>query len=310
MSYLTSFHLFPQLPLELRLQIWEEAIPSPRILHIKETAPSSDPGSYDHQRRNWTTTAQVPPPSMLLVNHESFDVASKYYELAFPTKKDVQYPQQGCSRTWIDFQRDVVYIDRQSFKQRYLRNPRSCQRPLATSGLLDRGRIVNLAFKGDDFLGRGARQDNHIVVHDIYREFPALKQLYIVIDHYVSTRYDEHYFKAVTRDLVFLDIPGWEHINASKVLNLYDDASPSCHIFSPRTVDFTRMIVDENQLKQRHFISDLYSSGFESLPPISYKVMCSAKLVSVLGRLKREVENRFEKQMKWFTEVRAESTES
>lgn len=72
---MTRFHQFPSLPLEIRQKIWFLALPSPRVLHIKQKAgyptriskaggftanPTTSPASYGGHH-----------PSVLSVNRES-----------------------------------------------------------------------------------------------------------------------------------------------------------------------------------------------------------------------------------------------
>ncbi|KAE8454594.1 hypothetical protein EG329_000217 [Mollisiaceae sp. DMI_Dod_QoI] len=86
-----EFSPFSRLPKELRILIWEAAIPDPRILHL---------GFYGDSGLR----SQTPSPSLLSVCRESLEVMSKFYTKTFGTVLSAPI-------TWFDFQRDTLYID-------------------------------------------------------------------------------------------------------------------------------------------------------------------------------------------------------
>lgn len=98
--------LFPQfldLPTELRLQIWREAFPPPRIIELVD-----GPGRTGKLRAQrlvtpWITPAM--PPAVLYVCHESRAEALRYYQLAFGRNSFEP-------RIYIDFARDIVCFGR------------------------------------------------------------------------------------------------------------------------------------------------------------------------------------------------------
>ncbi|TGO29818.1 hypothetical protein BPAE_0010g00010 [Botrytis paeoniae] len=67
----SSFPQFRRLPKEIRLSVWERAIPEPRIVHIVRDAITRVMKSYNSI------------PAILRVNHESFSISSKHYRRAF-----------------------------------------------------------------------------------------------------------------------------------------------------------------------------------------------------------------------------------
>lgn len=94
----TEFTLFPDLPPELRLMIWNHARPEPRVLRAmySEKRPFSVQGyRYAH------FGAKV--PSLLHVNKEARDVALRWYKISFKIRMDkVGY--------FFDRDRDWVYM--------------------------------------------------------------------------------------------------------------------------------------------------------------------------------------------------------
>ena len=67
---LDNFQLFPRLPTELRLLIWEFARPEGRIIKMRV-------------RRNRNLYSRAPVPNLLHTNQESRKLALKWYELTF-----------------------------------------------------------------------------------------------------------------------------------------------------------------------------------------------------------------------------------
>ena len=88
---LSTFHGFPCLPTEIRLQIWEAARPEPRFIAL-ELEPE----------RGIFSVAKV--PNLLHVNQESREVALKWYELAFVGGIDRK------PRTYFDWAADGLWV--------------------------------------------------------------------------------------------------------------------------------------------------------------------------------------------------------
>ncbi|KAI0102095.1 hypothetical protein GGR51DRAFT_527842 [Nemania sp. FL0031] len=85
---LGTFHMFPLLPPELRLVVWKKAMEEPIIV----TLTVSKWGYRPRRQRGWCghrgvkiedyfATAVLPP--LMLVNHESHEIASAHYKRAF-----------------------------------------------------------------------------------------------------------------------------------------------------------------------------------------------------------------------------------
>ncbi|KAF4634256.1 hypothetical protein G7Y89_g3839 [Cudoniella acicularis] len=138
-----GFKKFEHLPTEIRRMIWDFSLPDPRVLnihmHIEEKSfhrcvaysftasllPTSgqlhldDPFTEDQKHHVFE---KVPKgPTILAVCRESRDVALKRYQLAFGgghllpvrhlVKKKWERMQIFEKRIWIDFERDVVFLN-------------------------------------------------------------------------------------------------------------------------------------------------------------------------------------------------------
>jgi hypothetical protein len=142
-----SFSRFPQLPKEVRLMIWEMALPCPRIVSVEmrslkkthlewerekevsnktaentrdsETMPeASRATSHDCERPGVDPPlidghlpgikSNTPPPQILLACRESFAAATKFYERVFSI--DPSSPE-----TYFNFYQDTLYIRHDTF---------------------------------------------------------------------------------------------------------------------------------------------------------------------------------------------------
>ncbi|RDL34603.1 Uncharacterized protein BP5553_07731 [Venustampulla echinocandica] len=84
-STLTTFHLFPTLPIEIRLKIWSLNLSVPRAITIlcnKDFIKGSAPGTV-RTAKSWTT--DTPSPPLLVVNRESRYEALTVYAPYFTT---------------------------------------------------------------------------------------------------------------------------------------------------------------------------------------------------------------------------------
>jgi hypothetical protein len=82
MSTLATFHLFPTLPIEIRLKIWSIALLHPRILTIKC---NKEPYQRYKPRAVVSWTSDSPPPPLLSVNRETRYEALALYAPYFRT---------------------------------------------------------------------------------------------------------------------------------------------------------------------------------------------------------------------------------
>ncbi|KAI0490510.1 hypothetical protein F4859DRAFT_10898 [Xylaria cf. heliscus] len=106
----TSFTKFRELPPELRIKIWQFAIPEPRTVVVKSpyTRQRHIPASLDDvlpqvhgNEDTWHSMTQI--PSLLHVNAEARYEALKHYSLSFGVGG-------GQPRVYVDFDRDTVFF--------------------------------------------------------------------------------------------------------------------------------------------------------------------------------------------------------
>ncbi|KAI1188840.1 hypothetical protein F5B17DRAFT_245576 [Nemania serpens] len=106
----TSFTKFRELPPELRIKVWQFAMPEARTVVIKSphTRPEHQPTSLDEVLSQvpdtdwaWQSTTQI--PALLHVNNEARYEALKHYSLSLGIGK-------AQPRVYIDFSRDTLFL--------------------------------------------------------------------------------------------------------------------------------------------------------------------------------------------------------
>ncbi|KAI1414360.1 hypothetical protein F5Y13DRAFT_159393 [Hypoxylon sp. FL1857] len=112
----TTFTKFNELPPELRIKIWQHAMPGPRTVIVKSpyTRQNQTPRSLeeamtepDNQEETWYSTTQI--PALLHVNAEARYEALKHYELTLGV-------EGAQPRIYIDFSRDTVFFGNSELK--------------------------------------------------------------------------------------------------------------------------------------------------------------------------------------------------
>jgi hypothetical protein len=98
MSPLAEFHLFPALPVELRLKIFGIALSSPRVVSI-----TCDRGIFQRgvPRAAKSFVSRDKPPVLLHVCHESRDESLNVYTPSFKTAFSTRY-------TYVSFSQDTI----------------------------------------------------------------------------------------------------------------------------------------------------------------------------------------------------------
>lgn len=130
---LADFPQFDKFPAEIRLQIWNDALPGPRVVHLKqETIVTSNfgllrvrsdeavpqpplPGPYDIEDSfpyaSFGFRSSCPAPNILYVCRESCQVVKKLYTRMFTTL--------GALPTiWFRPSLDILFIDDRTFDER------------------------------------------------------------------------------------------------------------------------------------------------------------------------------------------------
>jgi hypothetical protein len=110
MSTLTTFHLFPSLPVEVRLKIWSFDLSIPRIVTISCSREDIVRGA-PRTAKSWATDT-LPPP-LLLVNRESRYEALAIYAPYFTTLSSPRPIYLSFSQDAVKFVGgDLPYIPR------------------------------------------------------------------------------------------------------------------------------------------------------------------------------------------------------
>ncbi|KUI67923.1 hypothetical protein VM1G_03353 [Cytospora mali] len=103
-----TFTCFGDLPLELRLKIWEHLL-QPRIV----IAACFDEECVPEKRAQLARRAKCPPaPVLLHICHETRQLALKHYELAFSWRvpKMLARPRASEAKVWFNFRLDTLFL--------------------------------------------------------------------------------------------------------------------------------------------------------------------------------------------------------
>lgn len=103
------FPLFPNLPFELRLKVWEHLL-TPRII----IATCFDASEVAPKRAQLALRRRLPPvPVLLHICHETRQLALRHYELAFSWRVPPMHttrPLSAPAKVWFDFRQDTLLL--------------------------------------------------------------------------------------------------------------------------------------------------------------------------------------------------------
>lgn len=103
-----TFHSFPDLPLELRLKVWEYLL-QPRII----IAACFDAAEEHAKRAQLALRPNLPAtPPLLHICHETRELALNHYEPAFAWRIPAMLaqPRETPARVWFNFARDTLLL--------------------------------------------------------------------------------------------------------------------------------------------------------------------------------------------------------
>lgn len=173
----TFLHKFNEVPVELRLLIWDAMLPGPRTIEfqLKELSSTKHEGSYTISSRPiqalWTAHK---PPQTLLVCKESDGVFSKHFTHEF----------HGSSRSipkgYFDFQRNTFFLNYEIFTtpdQTVLQ----ALRGLSTADDLARVKSLAVAISGP-IQNRIPRRDHAKEIADLISIFHEVEYLTTVAE--------------------------------------------------------------------------------------------------------------------------------
>ena len=202
-----GFPLFPRLPIEVRLQIWQDALPGPRIVYLQRHI---KPGKAQDVRFEWPkniiprdTYFASPTPNCQIISLLSTCQASRH-----AVRKNYALIVPGSS-VWFSYSNDFLYLDwgnkrdavfysashlTMSFSQQlpvcsecYVRN---LQHPKINEHLASR--VQNLAINGspEDVTG-GLGDKETFIARDVMSSFPNVKLLVMADQMHDSSEAEE-----------------------------------------------------------------------------------------------------------------------
>lgn len=108
-----SFTLFPNLPAEIRLEIWEKACPNGRVIEVTksywEEIGDDSESEGDFQMPGGVSVCPVAMPTILHVSHESREAALRMFSRGIVTSK---HPDNG--NLWWNPEIDTIFMKRLS----------------------------------------------------------------------------------------------------------------------------------------------------------------------------------------------------
>jgi hypothetical protein len=99
------FHPFPRLPQELRLEIWEQALPSPRIIDLRYKCLNMDNFEWETQ---WVANCTPVSQSLKYVNKEAREVFYQAYKTMAVLYENDKW--SSTAMTEVDYGRDTAYF--------------------------------------------------------------------------------------------------------------------------------------------------------------------------------------------------------
>jgi hypothetical protein len=307
-----AFQLFSLLPLELRLLIWQFALPGPRIVFLQPrrlqwfrctrvfsdrdirktlTSPVSFEGDFlpyspevdwenvkyggnCYNRYGFTSYSSI---AMLYVCRESYSVASQVYERAFGTTT-------AFAETWFNFNLDTLYLDCASS---YI---------LVPHDIKDLDRVQHLALHclasfrpirpPEGFTRRRDIESRGRIANRLFERMPSLKTYTSIAKRHGNS----------CNDLVFMDVK-----DIAGCLELYsqpyDPATETS--FMNMQEDYIQegqatLLVDPNDVKERRAkrqasgFQRRFGTSFYTMPSIHQKMVTTSRLKSRLERAEKD----------------------
>jgi hypothetical protein len=166
---LTSLTVFPQLPAELRLKIWELASPDSRIISLVFRCKSSACNKL---------LLSEPVPALLHVNLESRAIAMESYSPLFSSgmKKSQQY--LSFRPSFFNFDKDFLHIESDLFEfpvvAYYPRHQALLDSDISADILQLDFKLRNLFFTGETVFGNGTSVIRLQALENLALEIPPL----------------------------------------------------------------------------------------------------------------------------------------
>jgi hypothetical protein len=320
---LMSFPLFPKLPREIRLLIWEFAVPGPRIVPLVQRVVKaveeewnrildddsckpeygSDDGGlmYINEKAEYGDyynlrgfQSDIPAPSILFVNCEAYNVASKHYTKTFSIvqpNSHGKYDEDHTTlpETWFDYENDILFLDFFTTFRNFLASHMFLVDFLSEEAL----KVQNLAITVDH---NWLLEFEHLetFLGGMLVRFAKLKNLYVVIGKVGMERSMEgpiskckDYTPKENSDLVFLDAL----INLEHAFNIYDskreflDDTEIEIIHANEKKDLFKVKLDKLELLRKERIDHGYSAW--DMPNIERKILMTREFKAGLMKKRR-----------------------
>ncbi|KAH6668516.1 hypothetical protein B0J14DRAFT_167205 [Halenospora varia] len=263
------FKLFNRLPIELRLKIWEAALPDPRVINIRQKKLRKTRRGRDMMG----VTSDTKAPSVLFACRESYSVASKFYTPSFALAHSIP-------ETYFDLERDTLYLRFDTFallsNGYWYDNTMDALEYLYDSANLKR--VQNLAVLVDpdpDQIVDTARPDS---LADVLFLFGNIKNLTLVLGHFDQESDDQGEILLIEPIDVAKTCQNYETIS-SESSQRQDVLDVPLHTNFVSTAELERSLGDW----KRRVEGDNEDIGDLPMPQIEYKS-------AVTGGLKRHLD--------------------
>jgi len=230
-----------------------------------------------------------PPPSVLFVCRESYEVASAIYKRSFAT-------HAGFAQTYFAPQRDTLYFKYDMFSYINLRVFHNALGPLDSITDVDSLKSVeSLAFLADpgletmDYHGDGRRDNFTFFVDDVLSIFRNLKDLTVVLGHYDTLSGDLPDVEPYT----FTDSVDLDEVREKYRNLLLDEQNwgQGSELPVPNMINQRRVMVNLKQLERRRSRQVINGQEPWKIPRIHYKVSITPSFMEDLLSLRRNCES-------------------
>ena len=175
-----TFHLFSNLPAELRVKIWELNLPGPRLVSLRYLSAATDPSNHLTRKVLRGCTSSAPIPTNLHVNREARANALQYYQLSFNL--------HHCPpKIWFDSHNDILHFPP---KEGWLGSWNHFVNAISMITSVQLGKLSRLAVHESLFRGvRGATSSPNVQAtcarefwEYVSRKFRSIEEVAILVD--------------------------------------------------------------------------------------------------------------------------------
>jgi len=197
-----DFPQFNDLPAELRIKIWKQALPEPRMVFVMRERPPQYAPSLDLKALidGFDDIEDITIESMRLVCRDSNDIVmSRYSSTSLFREPRFHY-------TWLDYRQDTVILETNVFTKPEHDFCRCVCREIP-KGIVSNGfgakKVEHLALRQDFLDGYDER---HELISEVLSKFSGLKSLTVIARYFTGTdvKYNGE-FESTEDDLTFID---------------------------------------------------------------------------------------------------------